>query len=140
MFSFTGIISRGFLQRLSTPAGIITARIWRHNEQMNPLKVELIHERPREMFKSFHFQNLQYSRRREPRQVFAPGLITEGVARIGVVSDIHHNTLSFLKALNIFGEIGVNVLFLLGAYSYIPASLHGQDPSGSGNLGKRLSA
>jgi len=100
-----------------------------HNEPMDLLQVELIHERPREMFKSFHFQNLQYSRRREPRQVFAPGLITEGVARIGVVSDIHHNTLTFLKVLNIFERMGVNVLFLLGDYAYIQASLRGEDPS-----------
>jgi len=40
--------------------------------------------------------------------------MTNEVARVAVVGDIHHNTLAYSQALKSFGEMGANILFLLG--------------------------
>jgi calcineurin-like phosphoesterase family protein len=93
---------------------------------MNSMKTDVVYTRPVSALSSFRYKSLQRSRRRPPLQdlVFS----TDGPARIGVVSDVHHNTLTFLDALQMFGDMGVNVLFLLGDYSFVPSRLNGADP------------
>ncbi|MBI4484866.1 MAG: metallophosphoesterase [Acidobacteria bacterium] len=47
---------------------------------------------------------------------------------IGLVNDVHQNTLLLKKALDIFERLGVNVIFALGDYSYCQKRVDPRDP------------
>lgn len=56
-------------------------------------------------------------------------LAVKDTARIGTIGDIHHNTKLLVKVLEVFHDMGVNIIFLLGDYSSLPHYNGGSDPA-----------